>query len=159
MFVILGNQLFKPKLLKQLKCDHVFLAEDYQLCTYQKHHKLKLYLYLCAMREYRDELINSGLSVSYFKLEDRNSNQSYADLLCHFMSSHNHKVAHLFQIENKYFEKTIIKTTEENDLELIFHQSPMFMFSREEFNSMYSNKNNFRLSNFYKHVRKKFKIY
>ena len=158
LFVILGNQLFKPKLLKQLKCDHVFLAEDYQLCTYQKHHKLKLYLYLCAMREYRDELINSGLSVSYFKLEDRNSSQSYADLLCHFMSSHNHKVAHLFQIENKYFEKTIIKTTKENDLELIFHQSPMFMFSREEFNSMYSNKNNFRLSNFYKHVRKKFKI-
>ena len=43
-------------------------------------------------------------------------------------------------------------------IELIFHQSPMFMFSREEFNSMYSNKNNFRLSNFYKHVRKKFKI-
>ena len=80
LFVILGNQLFEPKILKQLKCSDIFMAEDHQLCTYQKHHKLKLYLFLCAMREYRDELESSGLNVSYFKLEDRDRNQSYADL-------------------------------------------------------------------------------
>ena len=101
------------------------------------------------MREYRDELEDSGFSVSYFKLEDRNSNQSYVDLLCQFMSRHKYKTAHLFEIENKFFEK---------DLDLIFHKSPMFMFSRKEFKSLYSNKNNFRLSNFYTHVRKKFQI-
>ena len=110
------------------------------------------------MREYRDELEDSGFSVSYFKLEDRNSNQSYVDLLCQSMSRHKYKTAHLFEIENKFFEKTIIKTAREKDLDLIFHQSPMFMFSRKEFKSLYSNKNNFRLSNFYTHVRKKFQI-
>ena len=158
LFVILGNQLFEPKILKQLKCSDIFMAEDHQLCTYQKHHKLKLYLFLCAMREYRDELESSGLNVSYFKLEDRDRNQSYADLLCQFMSNNNYDIANLFEVENRFFERKIIETAEENDLKLVFHQSPMFMFSREEFSSFYSNKNNFRLSNFYKHTRKKFKI-
>ena len=46
LFVILGNQLFHPKELKKLGCEEVFMAEDYGLCTYEKHHKLKLYLYL-----------------------------------------------------------------------------------------------------------------
>ena len=95
------------------------------------------------MREYREELEESGLSVSYFKLEDRDSNQSYVDLLCEFMSRHKYKAAHLFEIENKFFEKKMIKTASENDLKLIFHQSPMFMVSRKEFKSLYSDKNNF----------------
>ena len=55
-FVILGNQLFDPKYLKDQGCNEVFMAEDYGLCTYVNHHKLKIYLFLTAMREYRDEL-------------------------------------------------------------------------------------------------------
>jgi hypothetical protein len=55
-FVILGNQLFDPKYLKDQGCNEVFMAEDYGLCTYVNHHKLKIYLFLTAMREYWDEL-------------------------------------------------------------------------------------------------------
>ena len=42
LFVILGNQLFHPKELKKLGCEEVFMAEDYGLCTYEKHHKQKI---------------------------------------------------------------------------------------------------------------------
>ena len=31
-FVILGNQLFDPKYLKDQGCNEVFMAEDYGLC-------------------------------------------------------------------------------------------------------------------------------
>ena len=68
LFVILGNQLFHPKELKKLGCEEVFMAEDYGLCTYEKHHKLKLYLYLTSMREYKDELEKASIKVNYFKL-------------------------------------------------------------------------------------------
>ena len=33
--------------------------------SFQKHHKLKLYLYLTAMREYRDEIKKHGFDISY----------------------------------------------------------------------------------------------
>ena len=56
LFLILGNQLFNPKLLSKYK-DHLFyMSEDYELCTFQKHHKLKILLFLSSMRSYKDEL-------------------------------------------------------------------------------------------------------
>ena len=84
-FVILGNQLFEPCILKSLGCEHVFMAEDYGLCTYEKHHKLKIYLFFCAMREYRDELQNLGIQVSYFSLEQRDENVGYVNFLYDFL--------------------------------------------------------------------------
>ena len=70
-FLLLGDQLFDPKILKHKGCKRVFMAEDYGLCTYEKHHKLKIYLYLCAMREYKEELERNGIQVDYFSLEAR----------------------------------------------------------------------------------------
>ena len=63
LFVIFGNQLFNPSYLKKLGCTDVYMAEDFGLCTYQKHHKLKLYMFLTAMREYKDELDAAGIHV------------------------------------------------------------------------------------------------
>ena len=80
-FVILGNQLFNPKILKKNGCSEVFMAEDFGLCTYFKHHKLKLYLFLAGMREYRDELENESISVNYFELSNRKKGESYVDSL------------------------------------------------------------------------------
>ena len=48
LFLTLGNQLFNPKYFSKYK-DHIFfMAEDYGLCTFEKHHKLKILLYLSS---------------------------------------------------------------------------------------------------------------
>ena len=44
------------------------MAEDYGLCTFQKHHKLKLILFLSSMRSYADELKKNKLKVNYIDL-------------------------------------------------------------------------------------------
>ena len=157
-FVILGNQLFDPKILRDKGCEHVFMAEDFGLCTYQKHHKLKIYLFLCAMREYRDELNQFGFKVSYFPLEDRADDLSYVDFLVKFVEENNIKQVNFFEIEDYFFEKIAIKKIQQNNLELKFHKSPMFMFTRDEFISLHEKKRKFRLADFYKTGRKKFKI-
>ena len=49
-----------------------FLCQKILVCaTYEKHHKLKIYLFLCAMREYKDELESKGFKVYYHSLNDR----------------------------------------------------------------------------------------
>ena len=88
-FVILGSQLFNPKILKKNGCNEVFMAEDFGLCTYFKHHKLKLYLFLAGMREYRDELENESISVNYFELSSRKKGESYVDSLIKFLKKKN----------------------------------------------------------------------
>ena len=53
LFFILGNQLFPTKYLDRFKKDHLFfMAEDKGLCTYEKHHKQKILLFLSSMRSY-----------------------------------------------------------------------------------------------------------
>ena len=65
LLVVLGNQLFDPNFLKNKQIDLVFMAEDFELCTFQKHHKLKILMFLTAMREYREELKRNNFEVVY----------------------------------------------------------------------------------------------
>ena len=104
-FVILGNQLFDPQLLKNKGCEQVFMAEDFGLCTYEKHHKLKIYLFLCAMREYKDELSQEDIRVHYQQLDIEN--KSYVASLLDFLNVK--KITHInfFEIEDKVFERQI----------------------------------------------------
>ena len=99
-FLLLGNQLFDPKILKDQGCNRVFMAEDYGLCTYEKHHKLKIYLYLCAMREYKDELQRNGIQVDYFSLEDRTDKQTYIEFFINFLNKEKIDRINIFEIEN-----------------------------------------------------------
>ena len=44
------------------------MAEDYELCTYEKHHKLKILLFLSAMRSHSDHLKKINLKLNIIKL-------------------------------------------------------------------------------------------
>ena len=158
VFVALGNQLFEPQLLIKLGCEHVFMSEDFELCRYEKHHKLKLYLFLTAMREYRDELEDAGLSVQYSQLEDRSENETFLEHLVDFATKNNIQQLNFFEIEDKPFEKTLLEGLTKSNIKSIVHSSPNFLFSREEFHLLNKDNNVFRMANFYQQGRKKFDI-
>ena len=127
IFVILGNQLFEPKLLQDLGCNKVFMAEDFDLCSYEKHHKLKLYLFLCAMREYKKELESLGISVGYFALNDRIKNQSYLECLVDYVLDNKIEQVNVFEIEDKDFESELLDGLTTSNIKIQVHQSPMFL--------------------------------
>ena len=56
LFLILGNQLFATNHLKNYRNCTFFMCEDFELCSFQKHHKLKLILFLSSMRSYAEKL-------------------------------------------------------------------------------------------------------
>tara|TARA_B100001121_G_scaffold307554_1_gene329337 strand:- start:884 stop:2362 length:1479 start_codon:yes stop_codon:yes gene_type:complete len=155
LFVILGNQLFDPSYLKKQACTDVYMAEDLGLCTFQKHHKLKLYLFLTAMREYRDELEAAGINVHYKELDIHDQN-TYVDSLYVFLENKTDTV-NFFEIEDKPFEKNFLNL-ESKKINLVRHQSPMFLFSRKEFAEFHEGKKNFRMAPFYKYGRKKLNL-
>lgn len=61
--IVLGDMLFNPELLPNVS--HVFMREDWALCTRVKHHKQKILFFLSAMRNYAKELERLGYSVHY----------------------------------------------------------------------------------------------
>ena len=158
LFVILGNQLFHPKELKKLGCEEVFMAEDYGLCTYEKHHKLKLYLYLTSMREYKDELESASIKVNYFKLEERKKDEEYSSFLIKFLKKQKISSINIFEIEDKPFEKSLIQALESSKILINTHDSPMFFLSKNEFKSLAKGNKTYRMASFYKEMRKKYNI-
>ena len=80
LFFILGNQLFPIQNLNSFKNDHIiFMAEDYELCTYEKHHKLKILLFLSAMRSHADNLKKNKFKVEYNKIESIDFKKDYLE--------------------------------------------------------------------------------
>ena len=158
LFIILGNQLFEPKLLKTLSCRNVFMAEDFGLCTYEKHHKLKIYLFLTAMREYKDELRANSIEVEYFPLEKRVDSSSYSEFLLAYLKDKKISEIEIFEIEDKEFEAEFLETLSRGGISVNTHKSPMFMVSREEFADFFAEKKEYRLAAFYKSIRRKRKL-
>ena len=78
LFFILGNQLFPLKYLEGFKKNHLFfLAEDRGLCTYEKHHKQKILLFLSSMRSYAEKLRKNKFKLDYVKIEDKEFKDDY----------------------------------------------------------------------------------
>ena len=133
IFVILGNQLFNTSFFSQFKKDHTFfLAEDFGLCTYEKHHKQKILLFLSAMRSFRDELQESGFEVIYKTIEEDDFKISYTEKLNKLTKELKIESISIYEIEDKPFEKTFLSKLPKN-VSLNYLPSPMFLTSRSEF--------------------------
>ena len=89
LFIILGNQLFPINELNNHKDSYFFMAEDYELCTYEKHHKHKIILFLSSMRKYASELKNKKFNIKYWELNKKNIKFSYEDKLNDFIKNKN----------------------------------------------------------------------
>ena len=105
LFFILGNQLFPIQHLNSFKNDHIFfMAEDYQLCTYEKNHKLKILLFLSAMRSYADNLKKNKFKIEYQNIENKKFKDDYLEKLKNILNSKKIKEVSSFEIEDKFFE-------------------------------------------------------
>jgi deoxyribodipyrimidine photolyase-related protein len=154
IFVILGNQLFNPSFFLQFKKDHIFfLSEDLGLCTYEKHHKQKILLFLSAMRSFRDELEKNGFEVIYKKIEENDFEEAYTTKLKKLIKEMDINSVSIFEIEDKPFEKKFL--FELKNVKLNYLSSPMFLMSRAEFKNYLSNTKKPFMANFYKLQRKK----
>ena len=157
LFLILGNQLFNPKYLKKFSDHTFFMAEDYGLCTFQKHHKLKILFFLSSMRSYRDELKTKNLKIIYNDL-NKEFRSSYEKKLERVINEKKVKEVKFFEIEDKFFEKKIISFLNKKNIKFSQIKSPMFLTSREDFKAYLKNTKKPFMANFYKINRTKFNV-
>ena len=156
LFFILGNQLFPLKYVDRFKKDHSFyMAEDYGLCTYEKHHKQKILLFLSSMRSYADMLKVNKYKLEYSKIEDKDFKDTYFKKLKIIIDQKKITEISSFEVEDKFFEKKISQFLKKEKINWNIVQTPMFLNSRDEFkNYLVKSKKPF-MATFYKEVRKK----
>lgn len=137
LLLILGNQLFPPRYARDAGAHAVFMAEDQGLCTYVKHHKLKLVLFLAAMRSHADALRDAGYTVHYETLDGQQEGPdapSYEQKLADYIDAHPsiETLVH-FEVEDKFFEHRLAIFVGKHGLSRDILPSPMFLTPRAEF--------------------------
>ena len=156
LFFILGNQLFPLKYVDCFKKDHLFfMAEDLGLCTYEKHHKHKILLFLSSMRSYADELYKNKYNLKYYKIEEKEFNDDYLIKIKKVISSNKVTEISSFEIEDKLFEKKIYDFLKKEKIIWNIIPTPMFLNSRAEFKDYLKKSKKPFMANFYKEVRRK----
>ena len=151
LFITLGNQLFPLKYLNRFKNDHLFfMAEDYGLCTYEKHHKLKILLFLSSMRSYADNLKKNSFKLTYSRIDSTDFKSDYLTKLQKVVKKNKIKEISFFEIEDKPFEKKILDFVKKNKIKLNIVKTPMFLNSRDDFKKYLSKSKKPFMAVFYK---------
>ena len=129
------------------------MAEDFELCTYEKHHKHKLIFFLSSMRKYASELKSKKLNVKYYQLNKKNIKLSYEDKLSEFIKNKKISEINMFEVEDKFFEKRILNFSKKNNIKINFLDSPMFLNTRNDFKKYLSRVKKPFMATYYKQQR------
>ena len=157
IFFVLGNQLFDIKYLKNYKNCDFFMSEDYSLCTYEKHHKLKILHTLSSMRSYYDLLKNKHFNIHYYSHENKFT-ESYENKLKILIKEIKAKKVYSFEIEDKPFELKMKKLFSKLKIKWEVVPSPMFLNSRNDFRLYLDTVKKPLMSSYYKQNRIKFNL-
>ena len=153
VFLLLGNQLFSPSLLRPWRDAVVFMSEDRRSCTYVRHHQQKLVFILAAMRAHADLLREEGFSVRYQRLDSPDSELDFPEKLRRLHA--NEPIATLthFEFEDRAMETRIAQFAESLGIEREVVPSPMFLCSRDEFASWLGDRKRVLMADFYRWQR------
>ena len=157
LFLILGNQLFDKAYLEKFKDSTFVMIEDYGLCTYEKHHKLKILHVLSSMRSHAESLKKNKYKVEYISCE-KDFKRPYEEKLTKIIKKNKVEKILYFEIEDKPFEKKIHKLLKNLKLNSETISSPMFMNSRSDFKEYLRDHKRPFMANYYKRSRLKYDL-
>ena len=134
------------------------MSEDYQLCTYERHHKLKILLFLSSMRSYADKLKETNFKLNYSKIDSSDFKKDYTKKLEKVLNANKIKEITSFEIEDKFFETKIKNYLKKQNIKWNIIRSPMFLDNREDFKNYLSKTKKPFMARYYKEKRERLNI-
>ena len=134
------------------------MSEDYQLCTYERHHKLKILLFLSSMRSYADKLKENKFKLNYSKIDSTDFKKDYTKKLEKLLKMNKIKEVTSFEIEDKFFETKINNFLKKQNIQWNIIRSPMFLDSREDFKKYLTKTKKPFMAMYYKEKRERLNI-
>jgi len=126
------------------------MCEDYSLCTHYKYHKHKIIHFLASMRNYRDLLQKKKFNLNYFEFD---SKPHFFKQLLKIVKKLDITKIQIYEIEDKFFEKSIIDFAKKESILLEIRDSPMFLCRRSNFFEYLSSVKKPFLKTFYQRER------
>ena len=148
LILILGDQLFDG--LPGMPPDaEIFMKEDWGLATRHRHHKQKLVLFFSAMRHFA--LARPNVHYEPLNLEDRTP---FLDCLTKHFEDGEFTQIWAYEPADEFFKTEVEKL----DLPVKWVPNPMFLTSREDWDTYAGSTSRRLMADFYVHQRKRLNI-
>ena len=125
LLIVLGNQLDKSNRKKY----PIFLCARISIYVRMKNIIKKISFFLTSMREYRDEMSDSGYKLHY-KDFNEGFKSSFVSKLEETIATIEPNKIFIYEIEDKEFESTLLGFLENQNIEFEVLKSPMFIHDR-----------------------------
>lgn len=148
--VIFPHQLFKESELLNIS-SKVYLVEEYLFFKQYNFHKLKIAFHRASMRFYKEYLVEKNIHVEYIE-----SIQEESDIriLIKKLKEQGYSSINVIDPVDDWLTNRIKKTCNENNIELIVFDSPMFLNTNEDIKLYFNSaKKRFSQTDFYKQER------
>ena len=149
--ILFPHQLFEQSELPMADAE-VYLVEETLFFKQYKFHKQKLAFHRASMKAYADELNERGIELHYIQATGERSDvrvlvKSLADMAV--------EQVHIIDPTDDWLSKRIQRNCDENKMELVEYDSPLFINSKQELSPFFrSDKKSFFQTSFYKKERK-----
>lgn len=149
--ILFPHQLFEHSELPMANAD-VYLVEETLFFNHYKFHKQKLAFHRASMKAYADELNERGVELHYIDATDKHSD---VRVLVKSLAYNGAQQVHIIDPTDDWLSKRIQRSCDENEIELVEYDSPLFINSREDLSLFFrSDKKSFFQTSFYKKERK-----
>jgi deoxyribodipyrimidine photolyase-related protein len=154
VFILFPHQLFKStELLKQT--DTVWLVEEELFFNQYAFHKQKLVYHRASMQVYFQQLVKKGFNVVYVEAGEKIA--AIKDLIAELKNKGVERIE-AYRVHDDWLERRMSIASSSVKIELVWHESPMFMLGMEEMKKEFEGKKSFFQTSFYISQRKRFSI-
>ncbi len=151
--LIFPNQLFRDGVLIN-NSNKTFLIEEFMFFRYFKFHKQKILFHRMSMKKYETFLKSKNIDVEYV-----DSCEEISDIRLFLDKKESIKSINIYDPEDNWLEKRIIKASSENNIKVNVYENQLFITKKIELDSFFrADKKKFFQTSFYKSQRLKFNI-
>ena len=150
--ILFPNQLFKANPLLEIEGDFL-LVEEVLFFQHFKFHVQKLIFHRSSMKFYESYLLKKNKKVLYIE-----QSESISDVrkLIPFLNKEGYESINYLVTDDNYLERRLTSSAEKNSIDLIVHDSPMFLNTSKDLESFFrTDKKKFYQTSFYIEQRKK----
>jgi len=150
--ILFPNQLFKANPLLQIEGDFL-LVEEVLFFQHFKFHVQKLIFHRSSMKFYESYLLKKNKKVLYIE-----QSESISDVrkLIPFLKEEGYESISYLVTDDNYLERRLTSSAKKNNLDLIVHDSPMFLNTSKDLESFFrADKKKFYQTSFYIEQRKR----
>ena len=151
--LIFPNQLFRDGVLIN-NSNKTFLIEEFMFFRHFKFHKQKILFHRMSMKKYESFLKSKNIDVEYV-----DSYEEISDIRLFFDKMESIKSINIYDPEDNWLEKRIIKACSKNNIKVNVYENQLFITKKIELDSFFrADKKKFFQTSFYKSQRLKFNI-